>query len=85
MPESVEAALMEVTSATLFQENLLEAQITNFRPGGSGCGTAVEHTPRDKEVVGSNHAGLQLFFFSSLLYTISSVSLIRSFMEVQHY
>ena len=50
---------------------------------GSGCGTVVEHMPRVRErhryescrVVG---------FFSSLLYPISSASLIRSLVEGQH-
>ena len=35
---------------------------------GSGCGTSVEHTPRDRVVVGSNPAGCWAFFFSSLSY-----------------
>ena len=50
---------------------------------GSGCGTVAENTSRDREVLGSNppFAGL----FSSLLYPISSLSLIRTHMEVQHY
>ena len=34
---------------------------------GSGCITAVEHTPHDREVVGSNPAGCWAFF-SSLSY-----------------
>ena len=50
---------------------------------GSGCGTVGEHMPRVRErhryescrVVG---------FFSSLLYPISSASLIRSLVEGQH-
>ena len=49
---------------------------------GSGCGTAVEHMPHDIEVVGSNPAGCLAFF---VLYIISSASLKRSLMEVQHY
>ena len=50
---------------------------------GRGCSTAVEHTPCDREAVGSNPAGLG--FFSSLLYPIRSVSLIRFLVEVLHY
>ena len=41
----------------------------------SGCSTAVEHTPHDREVVGSNPAGY--WAFSSLFYLISRVSLIQ--------
>ena len=48
---------------------------------GSGCSTVVEHMPCDREVMGSNPAGCWAF---SLLYLISSASLIRSHMEVQH-
>ena len=49
---------------------------------GSGCSTVVEHRPHKREVVGSNPAGCRAF---SLLYPISSASLIRSLMEIQHY
>ena len=35
---------------------------------GAGCGTAVEHTPRDKDVMGLNPAGCWAFLFSSLSY-----------------
>ena len=49
---------------------------------GSGCSTVVEDTPRDREIVGLNPAGCGAF---SLLYLISSASLIRSLVEVQHY
>ena len=60
---------------------------------GSDCRTSVEHTPRDKEVVGSNPAGCWAFFsllfrfpFSvSLSLSISGVSLIRSLIKVHHY
>ena len=48
---------------------------------GSCFSTAVEHMPCYREDVGLNPAGL----FSSLLYPISSASLIRSLAEVQHY
>ena len=35
---------------------------------GSGCSTAVGHTPYDNEVVGSNLAGCWVFFLSSQSY-----------------
>ena len=41
---------------------------------GSGCSTAVECTPHDREVVGLNPTGWRLF---SLHYPISSASLIQ--------
>ena len=44
---------------------------------------AVEHTPRDREVAGSNPAGCWALFFS-LFYRISGVSLIRFLVVVQH-
>ena len=47
--------------------------------GSSGSSTAVEYTSHDIEVVGSNPAGF--WGFSSLLYTISAVFLIRSFIK----
>ena len=50
--------------------------------GGIGCCTAVEHVSRDREIMGSNPFGCWAF---SLLYLISSVSIIRFHMEVQHY
>ena len=66
-----------------------EPRAFNIEPGpsprftslGSGCSTAVEHTPRDREVEGSDPAGC---WACSPLYLISSVSLIRSLMGVQH-
>ena len=63
-----------------------EPQAFNIEPGPSpsfkslGSGLA-EHTPRDREVEGSNPAGC---WACSPLYLISSVSLIRSLMGVQH-
>ena len=42
---------------------------------GFGCGTAVEHTPRNLDVVGSNPAGCWAFLFLLLLLSISSLSL----------
>ena len=56
---------------------------------GSGCSIAVEHTIRDREVVGSNPARCWAFFNTLSFYvflslSISGVSLIRSFTEVQH-
>ena len=47
---------------------------------GSGCSTAVEHLPLDREVEDLNPAECWAF---SLHYLISSVSFIRSFMGVQ--
>ena len=44
----------------------------------------VTHWTTDREVSGSIPAG-RWAFFSSLLYPIRSVSLIRSLVEVQHY
>ena len=38
-----------------------------FSVQGSGCSTALEHTPRIREVVGSNPAGCGAFF---LLFSI---------------
>ena len=35
---------------------------------GAGCGAVVEHTPRDKDVIGLNPAGCWAFLFSSLFY-----------------
>ena len=57
---------------------------------GSGCSTAVEHTLRDREVVGSNHTRCWAFFSSlsfsvSVSLSISDVSLIRSLTEVHYY
>ena len=43
---------------------------------GSICSTAIEHTLRDREGMDSTPLGAGLF--SSLLYSIRSVSLIRS-------
>ena len=54
--------------------------LNNYDNLGSGCSTAVEHTPCFRQVVGSNPTGCWAF---SLL--ISSASFIRSFIEVQHY
>ena len=42
---------------------------------GAGCSAAVEGTPYDREVVGSNTA--RCWGFYSLLYPISSASLIQ--------
>ena len=39
-----------------------QKKVSNRTTIGSGCSTAVEHTPRDREVVGSNPAGLFLFY-----------------------
>ena len=49
---------------------------------GSGCSTAVEHMPRDREVMSSNPTGCWAFSFLCL---ISSAFLIWSLMQVQHY
>ena len=49
---------------------------------GSGCSTAGEHTPCNREDVGSNAARCWLF---SLLYYLGSVSLIQVPQGVQHY
>ena len=46
---------------------------------GTGCSTAVEPTPHERELVGSNPAWCWAF---SLLYSIRSVSLIRSLVVV---
>ena len=35
---------------------------------GSGCGTALEHTPHERKVMGSNPTRCWAFFFSSLTY-----------------
>ena len=43
-------------------------------------GTAVEHTPHDREIVGLNPKGYWPF---SLLYSISSASLNKSLTEVE--
>ena len=51
--------------------------ILRFRHLGSGCSKAVEHTPHDREVMGSNPARC----WANKLYPIRSVSLIRSLME----
>ena len=50
----------------------------------SSCATAVEHTPCDQEVVGSNPAEYWAFFFFYLflLSFTSGVSYIRSLREV---
>ena len=37
-------------------------QTHDFSVLGSGCSTGVEHTPRDREVMGSNPAGCWAFF-----------------------
>ena len=56
----------------------------------SCCCIAVEHTPREHDVLGSNPAGcwgfplLFLSLYSSLSLSISGVSLIRSLTEAQH-
>ena len=50
---------------------------------GAGCSTVVEHMPGNREVMGLNLASCSAF--SSLLYTISSPSLIRYLTEVQCY
>ena len=42
---------------------------------GTGCSTAVDGTPHDREVVGSNPAGCWAFY--SLLYPIISAPLIQ--------
>ena len=49
---------------------------------GNGCSIAVEHTPLDKEAVGSNPAGCWAFPHHI---TISASSLIWSLMEGQRY
>ena len=53
---------------------------------GSDCSTAIEHTPRNLEVVGSNLARCQdiyFFFYLFLLSNTSGVSLIR-FLKDEH-
>ena len=42
---------------------------------GSGCNTASESTPRNREVIGLNHAECQAFF---LIYSLSRASLIQA-------
>ena len=54
---------------------------------GSGCGTAVEHAPRDLEVLGLNHVGCSIMFsFMELCYfgAFFSFSLIPSSVESPH-
>ena len=48
---------------------------------GSGCSKVVEHTPHNRDILGSDPARCWAFF-SSL--SIRSVSLIRSLVEAQH-
>ena len=57
---------------------------------GSGCSSAVEHTPRDRKVMGLNPAVcwafLSLLFLSLYLsLSISGVSLIKPLTEVHHH
>ena len=49
-----------------------------------GCSTAVEHTTRNQEVVGSNPTGCRAFFFFDLflLSFTGGVPLIRSLKEM---
>ena len=50
---------------------------------GSGWGTVEEHTPRDREVMGSNPARCWAFFFSSLSYQWCVPNQVLT--DVQHY
>ena len=72
-----------------FRSKMTSQKFFEMEEQGSGCSTAVEHTPQDREVVGSNTAGWRLFSLLHLsLYlplSVSGVSLIRSLAEVQHY
>ena len=76
-----------MTTTTTTTSSVLEAAIiratTTTTTKGSGCSTAVDHTPRDREVLGSNPAECRNF--SSILYPINVASLIRSLTEVLHY
>ena len=71
------------TTTSSVPETAIISATTTTAIMGSGCSTAIEHTPRDREVLGSNSAECRAF--SSILYPISSVSLFRSLTEVQHY
>ena len=65
-----------------FEDDLSNLRLINiFADLRTTCSSAVEQTPCDREVMGLKPTGCWAFSFSSF----SSVSLIRSLMEVQHY
>ena len=70
------ASFILSTQAPTIQKNLQcsVSKLELYLSHCSGRSTAVEHTPRNREVVGSNPAGCWAF---SLIYPLSSASLIQ--------
>ena len=66
-----------------FAENLKDSYF--FFKLGSGCSTAVEHTPAEQNTWGSGFNSCQVLGFFLLFLSLSIVSLIKSLKEVQQY